>query len=473
MPEHILFVTGKLAEPSLLRVLQDMAPTEFTWEVRELGVKVAALLTADMIKRRLSDTGRAARVLLPGRCRGNLDELTSHYGIPVERGPEELRDLPEWFGRHGKPPDLSRHEVTLFAEIVDAPQLDLQGILARAQSYRSDGADVIDLGCLPDIPFPHLAEAVAMLKAEGFAVSVDSLRSEDLLAGGRAGADYLLSLTEETLWIADEVAATPILIPDPHGDLDRLERAWQALQRRGRPVIVDPILEPIHFGFTDSIVRYHETRRRLPDAAIMMGVGNLTELTEADTNGINALLFGIVSELRVGAILTTQVSPHCRSAVREAELARRIMYRARADQALPKLLSGGLTALHERKPFPYAVAEIQAAAKLVKDANYRIQVSADGVHIYNRHLFETASDPFDLFPHLAVESDGSHAFYLGVELARAEIAHRLGKRYAQDNPLSWGVSVDATEPDMERYAEPGSTKQNKTRKRERKGSTPE
>lgn len=29
----------------------------------------------------------------------------------------------------------------------------------------------------------------------------------------------------------------------------------------------------------------------------MMGIGNLTELTEADTSGINALLFGIAAEL--------------------------------------------------------------------------------------------------------------------------------------------------------------------------------
>ena len=68
------------------------------------------------------------------------------------------------------------------------------------------------------------------------------------------------------------------------------------------------MLDPIHFGFTDSIVRYHELRRRLPEARIMMGVGNLTELTEADTTGINALLFGIVSELRVSAVLATEVS---------------------------------------------------------------------------------------------------------------------------------------------------------------------
>ena len=75
-------------------------------------------------------------------------------------------------------------------------------------------------------------------------------------------------------------------------------------------------------------MRYQRLRERFPDAPIMMGVGNLTELTEADTSGINALLFGIAAELRAAAVLTTQVSAHARRAVREADWARRIMHAA-------------------------------------------------------------------------------------------------------------------------------------------------
>src|ERR1700693_3389018 len=61
----------------------------------------------------------------------------------------------------------------------------------------------------------------------------------------------------------------------------------------------------------------------------MMGTGNLTELTEADTLGIQALLMGIVSELRITNILTTQVSAHASGVIREADRARRGMYAAR------------------------------------------------------------------------------------------------------------------------------------------------
>ena len=458
MPEKLLFLTGSLAEEGLNRVLGDLGKTDFEWRVHNLGVKVAALMTGEMIQRRLPDCGGADRVILPGRCRGDLERLGAHFGIPFERGPDELRDLPEWLGRSGRPVDLSQHDVLIFAEIVDAPQLDPAQILARAHALRADGADVIDLGCLPEIPFPHLAESVRLLKAEGLGVSVDSQNADELLAGGRAGADYLLSLTRDSLWIADEVPSTPVLIPALQGDLDSLQEAWCTLADKGRDCLIDPILDPIHFGFTDSIVRYHEIRGRLPDARIMMGVGNLTELTEADTTGINALLFGIISELHVGAVLTTQVSPHCASAVREADLARRIMFRAREEKALPKQWHPGLTGLHERKPFPYSDADIRAAAAQVRDRNYRIQVNASGIHLYNRGHYRVQDDPFELYPGLELDGDTGHAFYLGVELARAQIARQLGKRYVQDNPLEWGAALPSSTQDKTCYTPPASTK---------------
>ncbi|WP_054775002.1 DUF6513 domain-containing protein, partial [Methylogaea oryzae] len=314
MAEHILFLTGKLAERQLRHVLETMRP-EFAYTVHQLGLKVAALMTADMIQRRLKDTFGADWVMVPGRCRGDLEALSDAMGIRFVRGPEELKDLPAYFGKARQKPDLSHYEVAIFAEITDAPHLDIDAILRQARDYRQDGADVIDLGCLPSTPFPHMEQAIAALKAEGFKVSLDSLENDDLLRGGKAGADFLLSLHEDSLWIADEVASTPILIPAKHGDLDSLDRAIAALDAKGRDYLVDPILDPIHFGFTDSLARYHETRRRHPQAKILMGVGNLTELTHADTAGMNALLLGVCSELNVSAILATQVSQHARKAV--------------------------------------------------------------------------------------------------------------------------------------------------------------
>ncbi|MEW8400820.1 MAG: DUF6513 domain-containing protein [Candidatus Thiodiazotropha sp.] len=462
MVEKILFLTGSLAEKQLTRVLQEMAAEEFEWRVHNLGLKVAALMTAEMIKRRLNDYGDAERILVPGRCRGDLNGLSQHFGIPVERGPEELMDLPRFFGKEGMAPDLDGYDVRIFAEIVDAPNLSVDGILERAAAYAADGADVIDLGCLPETPFPHLAQSVNALREAGYRVSVDSMNSEELLSGGRAGADYLLSLHEDNLWIADEVASTPVLIPATPGDLDSLLRCMEAFEEKGRGYIADPILDPIHFGFTDSILRYRALRKKRPQAEIMMGVGNITELTEADTTGINAVMMGIISELGITNILTTQVSSHCRSAVREADAARRIMYWARREKTLPKQVDSGLAALHEIKPFPYSLAEIGELAAEIRDPNFRIQVSDEGIHLYNRDGLLSHDDPFDFFPELGVEDDGGHAFYLGVELARAQIAHQLGKRYVQDQPLRWGSALPVAEKDLNRQDAPGTTKTRKS-----------
>jgi len=441
MSEHILFLTGKLAEKQLHQILEAIKP-EFTYTIHQLGLKVAALMTAEMIARRLKNTFNADRIIVPGRCRGDLDNLTQILGIPVERGPEELKDLPLYFGKAAHKADLSQYSLNIFAEITDAPSISVEEVISRANYYRDNGANVIDIGCLPDTPFPHLEEIISTLKQLGFTVSLDSLETEDLLRGGKAGADYLLSLHEDSLWIADEVASTPILIPKNHGDLEGLNRSITHFQNQGRRFLVDPILDPIHFGFTESIVRYHQVRQQHPDIEMMLGVGNITELTHADTNGMNALLLGLCSELNVNNILATEVSQHARRAIKEADVTRRIMYAAKTSNSLPKHIDNQLMGLHETSPFPYSLNEIQEFADQVRDPSFRIQISPEGVNIYNRDGLQTATDPFDFFPQLGVETDGSHAFYLGVELARAQIAWQLGKRFNQDQALSWGCATN-------------------------------
>jgi dihydropteroate synthase len=189
----------------------------------------------------------------------------------------------------------------------------------------------------------------------------------------------------------------------------------------------------------------------------MMGVGNLTELTEADTSGINAVLLGIAAELGARAILTTQVSPHARRAVREAEWARRIMHAAVTHRMLPKGLSGVLMTVHDKRPFPDTPEEIAALASQVRDPNFRVQVSPRGLHVYNRDGLRLAQDPFALWPQLGLEQDAAHAFYMGVELARAQIAWQLGKRYVQDQELDWGCAAERAGDDLQSQCAPGTT----------------
>ncbi|MDX2265849.1 MAG: DUF6513 domain-containing protein [Hyphomicrobiales bacterium] len=467
MSERIVFLTGSLAKPRLEKVLGEIDFGGREWRIHDMGVKVAALMTEALIKRRLPQPVNADRVVLPGRCRGDLDALSAHFGARFERGPEELKDLPEYFGKRGAKPDLSRHDLNIFAEIVDAPRMSVDAIVARGLAHARAGADVIDLGCLPDTPFPHMADAVRALKAAGLKVSVDSASEAELLEGGRAGADFLLSLNERNLWIAEETGATPVLIPAPHGDMTSLYRACDAMTAKGLPFLADPILDPIHYGFTASLLRYAEFRRQRPNAEMLMGTGNLTELTDADSGGVTAILLGVCSELAIRNVLVVQVSPHTRRTIEEHDAARRMMFAAKQDASLPRDYSHALLSLHDKKPFPYGAEEIAATAAAIRDDNFRIDVSEDGVHVFSRRGHWVERDPFAFFPKLDVAEDGGHAFYLGVELARAEIAWRLGKRYAQDNPLKWGAAADEEAEDLAKLKEAGTTLEPKRHRTEK------
>ena len=457
MAERLLFLTGHLAEPRLRHILADMGKTEFEWEVVNIGVKVAALMTEPIVLRRLPRPVLADRVVLPGRAGVDPERLAREFGVRFERGPDELVDLPAYLGRPDGPPDLSRYDIRVFAEIVDAPHLAPATLLERARGLRAQGADVIDIGCEPGSPFPALEDSIRLLRVDGMKVSVDSGDPAELRRGAKAGADFLLSLTEATLDIVDGTAAVPVLIPAAHGDLESLFRAASFVSERGIPFLLDPILDPIHFGFSASLLRYAAVRERLPDAEILMGTGNLTELTDADSSGVTSVLMGICSELAIRNVLVVQVSPHTRRTVAEHDAARRIVYAARANADLPRNYGNALLQVHDRAPFTLTPAEIADEAAQLRDANFRIATAEDGVHVYSGRLHTTGLQALDFYPSLNVASDAAHAFYLGTELMKAEIAFALGKRYAQDEPLDWGCAVPRRPRDLMRLAEAGHT----------------
>jgi hypothetical protein len=138
MADSILFLTGHLAKARLEAVLNAM-DADFEWKVVDIGVKVAALMTEDIILRRLQKPVEAGRIMLPGRARADLDRLAAHYGAPVLRGPDEVKDLPEYFGRARKASDMTKYDIKIFAEIVDASALSVEAILERAEDYSHKG----------------------------------------------------------------------------------------------------------------------------------------------------------------------------------------------------------------------------------------------------------------------------------------------------------------------------------------------
>lgn len=431
-----LFVTGRLAAQALADTLAKMAP-EFGYEIAVLPASVAALMDTRFVARRLESVHGCDVVMIPGLCRGDPALIAEKFGVQVVRGPKDLKDIPAFFGGERRRESYGAYHVKILAEIVDAYQLSLEQILARAEYYRASGADIIDLGCPVEGSFPGVETVVAALKERGFVVSLDTFNTEDILRADRAGLDMLLSVNSRNLELARHLRCKVVVIPDFDQGLESLERNIAQLDAWGVPYIIDPILNPIGFGFTESLFRFYETRRRHPQAEMLMGVGNLTELTDADSTGINAVMAGIITELGIDYVLTTEVISWARGAVRELDLARKLMYYACQNHILPKHIDDSLLTVKDPPYASYTEEELRAMQAQVRDPNFRIFTSGGFIYVFNNRLFIKDRDIQAIFAQLGVE-EASHAFYLGRELYKASLAVQLGKRYVQEEPLRWG-----------------------------------
>jgi dihydropteroate synthase len=443
-PRKVLFVTGRLAEPALRRVLDQMRPP-FEAAVAVMKITVAALMTVPWIARFLELPPGTDLVLLPGLVEGDPTELSARLGVPVERGPKDLREIPRYFGQAAAAADYGAYDIEILAEINNAPKLTREAIRAAADYFRSSGADLIDLGCTPGVPFPDLAAVVRELTGAGMRVSIDSFDPAEIRTAVAAGAELVLSVNGSNREVAQELAgggARVVAIPDFGEGLDTLAPTLEALERWSVPYLIDPVIEPIGFGFTASIERYAEIHRRYPSAGQLMGIGNLTELTSADTTGMHALLLAICQETGVRAVLTTEVIPWARGAVREVDIARRLMYHAVRQRTLPKHIDDRLVTVKDPEILEYSEEELREIQRGVTDANFRIFTDRSTITVFNSELFIRGTDIQAIFAQLGVD-EATHAFYLGRELARARLAITLGKTYRQEGALQWGYLTPA------------------------------
>jgi dihydropteroate synthase-like protein len=452
MRQHIHFVTGRLAEFSLRNLLAELGPRAgFDYSVDVLGITVAALMTTDWIAPRLHPPPGTSRVVLPGYCQGELDVVERAAGVPVERGPRDLRRLSEFFGQRPAADDYGAYDIEIIAEINHAPRLPLAEILSEAEKLRASGADVIDVGCDPGEPWSGVGAAVAALVAQGHRVSIDSMNPGEVGAAVRSGARLVLSVNSGNRQAALDWGAEVVVVPDDPATLEGLHDTIEFLAEHRVPLRIDPILEPIGFGFAASLGRYLDVRRRYPDAEMMMGIGNLTELTDADSAPINVLLLGFCEELGIRSVLTTQVINWARTSVRECDLARRLVYHAHRHRTLPKRLEPRLVMLRDCEPLRHGGETFERLAAAIKDPNYRIFAEDDLLHAVGAGMHVQSVDPFELFATMqakaAREIDPNHAFYLGYEMAKAVAALTLAKDYRQDEALDWGF---LTRPEQHR-----------------------
>jgi dihydropteroate synthase-like protein len=416
-----------------------------------LKITVAALMTTPWIASHLGVPDGTDVVMIPGLCEGDAGVIGEKFGVDVEKGPKDLRELPRHFGRAGAAAEYGAWDIEIFAEINNAPKLARADVRAMAGYFRASGADVVDIGCTPGLAFPALGDVVRELVASGMRVSVDTFDPGEIRAAVEAGAEFVLSINQSNLEVVRDLAGTGarvVAIPDLGERLDTIEPTLAELERRGVPYLIDPVLEPIGMGFMASLERYAEARRRYPDAEMLMGIGNLTELTAADSTGVNALLTAICQELGIRAVLTTEVIPWARGAVRELDVARRLMHYAVAGRTIPKGVDDRLVTVKDPEVLTYTEQELRQLQAALTDPNYRIFADHGGITVLNNERFIRGTDIQAIFEQLDVD-DAAHAFYLGKELARASLAVTLGKTYRQEGALSWGYLTPADDAKSE------------------------
>lgn len=442
---HFLFVTGRLAQRALHEVLAELAPQlGMRYSVAVMPITVAALMTGRWLLRHLVVPPQATTVIVPGYLEQDRAALEESLCVPVVCGPRDLRQLPEFFGSQRPAEEvLQTHDIRILAEINHAPRLTPTALVDQAQQLIEQGADCVDIGCDPGARWLQIGDAFARLADAGIPTSVDTFDPWEAQQACRHGASLVLSVNRSNRDAAVDWGTEVVVIPDTPDDMASMDETVQWLDARGVPLRLDPILEPIGMGFMQSLQRYAVTRERYPERELMMGIGNLTELSDVDSAGVNFLLLAICQELSIRSVLTTQVINWARTSVRECDLARRIVHYSVHHQTPPKRLSDALVMLRDPKLRAYSAEVLDELAAQLRDNNYRIFAQDGEIHLLSAGLHLRDTDPFVVFEQLlqlpqSENVDPAHAFYLGFEMCKALTALTLGKQYEQDESLRWG-----------------------------------
>jgi dihydropteroate synthase-like protein len=368
------------------------------------------------------------------------------------------------------------------AEILDAPNLTNEEILKKAVYYVESGAQIIDVGMLAGEPRPDDATRIVALLREKLRVpvSIDSLSPEDINAGLGSGVDMVLSLNSSNLEEIDydeEMSDIAIVVIPDRKDNARetssdesvrervasLEENIQKASNLGfKKIIADPIMDPmISPGVISSLIVSRIFSKDRPNIPLMFGVGNVTELIDADSSGVNAIVAGVAQELNAALLLTTEGSTKTSGAVKELATACRMMYLAKKMDAPPKDLGVDLLRLKEKRrrdiPYDRSLDAKEHARTLYakrgsepvadKKGFFKISVDQDENKIVVSHFKGETGEPDvvvrgsepleirDALCKLDLLSTLEHAYYLGVEAEKAHISLTINKSYYQDEEL--------------------------------------
>jgi len=510
----VLLATGRKAEGMVKEAIRRVNFVKCDVLTQDIGI--AAFSTPQSLKRALekhfiSKISDYDLILLSGLCKADFSALEKEIATPIRLGPKHAFDLGDTlqfaeelqFSSH-LPADVflaeQRREnakqqlyelegsvkekfsikgvkigggarMKVCAEIVDATRLSERKLQQKMKYFLESGADLIDIGVHVGAKPEEVKKAVkaASAFAPEVPISVDTLDAELILAGIDTGVDMVLSVNKENMVkVGDEIGGKDIVavvIPDfdARGDSKSLFENIKRTKEYGiNHIIADPVLNAVGYGIAESLYNYYRFRLQDKSTPLFFGVGNVTELLDADSVGINATLAGIASELNADILFTPEYSDKAIGSVRELRIASEMMTLAKARKSAPKDLGLDLLILKEKrkKPimqlrdkdkklivakedekwrldpkgcFKIGICEMESKSKSEGDREKRIY--AEHSPTGKRIVGKSAKGIMDTILRLDMVSLLEHVSYLSKELTKAELALRLNRSYEQDETV--------------------------------------
>lgn len=359
----------------------------------------------------------------------------------------------------------------VLAEIANAPFLSKEELVKKCQFFVDSGADMIDIGMAAGEDFSKIIpDLIATLRpiVGDRPLSIDTLNPAEIKAACENGIDLVLSLDlgnyPEVIDVVKEYDVPAVLLPtnftegiSPKTPQQRVEAMEELIEKtEGIKYVADLILDPVNSSsIVESIIACDKFHKINP-APMFFGVGNVTELMDVDSGGVNALLAGIGMELGVSILFTPEESGKTYGSVRELSIASKMMFLAKHRNSIPKDLGINLVDYKDKRKRSDAV-EVDTEGletitqknpmKFVRDSkgSFKINVDYDNDEIVAVHfrknepdamiVGKTAKEIYEEIIKKELVTRMEHAAYLGSELEKAEIAMKLGKNYVQDFEL--------------------------------------
>jgi len=517
MGKKILLVTAELAEKLVRRYAAEssLASDVKVLPISVASFMTSELLINELKKIKLNDL---SMILVPGLVRSDLERVEEELGLPTFKGSKYAADIPLVLDNLDKielskenpacellnsdikasiekqlkmAEEVAKEKLSephnfligkgraavaagrdfpprVIGEIADAPLLSDEKIIEVAKRYLQSGAEIIDIGMLAGKEMAdEVPRLVSILRGNFDApISVDTFNKAEIKKAIECEIDLILSINGATIDEFQNLDVPAVLVPiDPkRGHYPRApkEKAKYLMKLVGKSeklgyerVIADSILEPVNRGFVESLLSFYELRGLNPELPILIGVGNVIELYDADSVGMTALLVGAASELGASLVLTVEASDKTRGNVAEVKKAREMMTISKLRSTVPKDLGLDLLILKEkRKVFDQYDKNVEKMARAIHaSAKREFKLDPKGffkIFVDKSEIVavlyagrdpkivirgKTAEEICDEIIKRGLIDEIEHAAYLGRELQKAEIALKTGRSYLQEKKL--------------------------------------